>query len=173
MLEDQVTKIFPTEGVTYLETLNISFPEQHLPTYSDIQDVNRSRALRHHYPDQRQQRLASMITPSIGARFPRPEISERSHGSETTMHVGEVPSALQRSEAHITVLQDDMFALKIRGSPKDGGSIDKNSNFMRVPRISSPRMPSDSTHPTKIWDGICFRHSLKLTCSRDSETNHH
>ncbi|KAJ7676172.1 hypothetical protein B0H17DRAFT_1140036 [Mycena rosella] len=89
------------------------------------------------------------------------------------MHVGEVPGILPRSEADIMDLQDDIFGLKIRGSPKEGGSIDKNSNFMRAPRIIPPRMPYDPTHPTKIWDRNRFRRSLKLTRSRDSETNRH
>ncbi|KAJ7809335.1 hypothetical protein B0H14DRAFT_2608145 [Mycena olivaceomarginata] len=84
------------------------------------------------------------------------------------MHVGEVPGALRQSEADITDLQDDIFGLKIRGSPKEDGSIDKNSNFMRAPRIIPPRMPYDPTHPTKIWDRIRFRRSLTLTRSRDN-----
>ncbi|KAJ7788581.1 hypothetical protein B0H14DRAFT_2628098 [Mycena olivaceomarginata] len=162
------------EGVRYLETLNSSSLDQQLPTCSNIQGVDCSFTFLYYHSHQRSQRFAGMNMPTIWEEFPA--ISERSHGSETTMRVGKLPSILPQSKVDIAVPHDDIFGLKIRVSPKEGGSTHNNSNFMRAPRISSPHIPSalpkrHHTHPTEIWDRTHHRRLPKLT--RDSELNNH
>lgn len=112
--------------------------------------------------------------PTIWEEFPA--ISERSHSSKMTMHIGKLLSILLQPKVDIAVPQEDIFGLKICVSPKEGRSTHKNSNFMCAPHISSPHIPSalpkrHHTHPTEIRDRTHHRHLPKLT--HNSKLNHH